>query len=142
MNDLTNTKLTDKQRKKLLADRVDGASLRALAKKYKVSVTTVRRIISSDSDVVQKVTQKKEENTQEILEYMESKKNIVCNLIELYIDELMDRDKLKKATIQQIATSLAIVIDKFTGHAKEDGENAELGIIEIPSAKDGMIQNE
>lgn len=139
---MAKAKLSDRARKRLIADRIDGASLRALSKKYKVSVTTVRNIINSDKEVAQKCTQKKEENTKEILEYMDTKKQIVCNLIDLYINELSCADKLEKASIREIATALGIVIDKFAGYKKEVSEQDSGGIIEIPLAEDGADENE
>ena len=57
----------------------------------------------------------KEENTADILAHMEFQKGIVCSLINIYLAELADPDKLHKASIQQLAISMGIVIDKFTG---------------------------
>lgn len=54
------TKLNDKQKKQLLADRADGASIRQLAKKYKCSTTTIQRALKTgDDEVVQLITQKR-----------------------------------------------------------------------------------
>lgn len=52
-------KLTDKQRKKIIADRADGATLRALARKYHVSDTTIRRTLHNNPEVAEKVARKK-----------------------------------------------------------------------------------
>lgn len=52
-------KLTDKQRKKIIAESVNGSSIRALAAKYGVSTTTIQRTLKSDNDLKQKVAQKK-----------------------------------------------------------------------------------
>lgn len=75
-------KLTDKQRKKIIAESVNGSSIRALAAKYGVSTTTIQRTLKSDNDLKQKVAQKKAENTASILAFMDSKKNDVCGLID------------------------------------------------------------
>ena len=129
---MAKAKLDDKQRKMLLADRIDGASLRELAEKYDVSTTTVRRVIASDENVSQIVTQKKEQNTQEVLEYMETKKQIVCNIIDLYLNELSDAERIKQSATRELATTLGIIIDKFTGISKEQSETPAGGVIEIP----------
>ena len=42
-------KLTDKQRKKIIAESVNGSSIRALAAKYGVSTTTIQRVLKSDT---------------------------------------------------------------------------------------------
>ena len=52
--------LTDKQKKKIIADRADGLSLRQLAAKYGTSTTTIHRVIGSDPETERKVTAKKE----------------------------------------------------------------------------------
>ena len=107
-------KLTDKQRKKIIADRADGASLRALAQKYHVSDTTIRRTLKNDPETAEKVARKKEENTAVVLAHMDKKQKTVCNLIDLYLDALTREDKLNRASVKDIATALGIVIDKFT----------------------------
>lgn len=107
-------KLTDKQRKKIIAEHIEGASIRTLAKKYKVSTTTIQRTINSDSEVKQKVTQKKEQNTAEVLAYMDGKKKDVCGLIDALLLEMSDKEKIKATPLNQLATTMGIVIDKFT----------------------------
>ena len=74
-------RLTDKEKKKIIADRVDGMSIRQLSKKYKVSTTTIQRIIHGNPEITQMVTQKKEQNTADILAYMDTKKEKVCKFI-------------------------------------------------------------
>lgn len=107
-------KLTDKQRKKIIADRADGATLRALARKYHVSDTTIRRTLHNNPEVAEKVARKKAENTAAVLAHMDKKQNMVCDLIDLYLDALTREEKLNRASVRDIATALGIVIDKFT----------------------------
>ena len=106
-------KLTDKQRKKIIAESVNGSSIRALAAKYGVSTTTIQRTLKSDNDLKQKVAQKKAENTASILAFMDSKKNDVCGLIDKLLAAMGDEDKLAAATVNQLATAMGIVIDKY-----------------------------
>jgi IS30 family transposase len=126
-------RLTDKQKKKIIADRADGLSIRQLANKYHTSTTTIHRTLKSDPETEQKVTQKKEENTADILAYMESKKSVVCNIIGIGLDVLCDPEKLKTANPSQITTALGTLIDKWVmvngssgTEAKEDGLSASL----------------
>ena len=108
-------KLTDKQRKKVVADYIEMGSYRAVARKYKIADQTVKRIVQADADFMQNLAQKKEENTADILAYMEGKKDVVCGLIGTCLEVLSDPEKLKSANVSQVATAMAIVIDKFTG---------------------------
>lgn len=117
-------RLTDKQKKEIIADRADDMSIRQLADKYKVSTTTIQRVIKENPEVTQIVTQKKEENTADILAFMEGKKQDVCDIISIYLDALKSPEKLERASIQSIATSLGIVIDKFTKDAEKQANTS------------------
>ena len=53
---------------------------------------------------------------------MDGKKQDVCAIISLYLEYLQDLNKLDRASIQSIATSLGIIIDKFTQGADRKPE--------------------
>lgn len=109
-------KLTDKQKKKIIAESVNGSSMTALAKKYGVSTATIHRVVHGDEKLKEKVEQKKAENTASILAFMDSKKNDVCGLIDKLLTAMGDEDKLAAATVNQLATAMGIVIDKYTAN--------------------------
>ena len=126
-------RLTDKQKKKIIADYVQLESYNAVAKKNGVSKDTVKRIVQSCEDIAQKTQQKKEENTADILAYMESQKQIVCEIIGKGLMALNDPEKLANANPSQITTALGTLIDKWVmvngssgTEAKEDGLSASL----------------
>ncbi len=133
-------KLTDRQRKKIIAERAEGLSIRALAKKYRVSDTTIRRTLESDPKMAQKVAQKKEENTVAVLAYMDSKKKDVCEILDKLLEAVKDDEKIAKTPLAQIATTIGILIDKFTaaeasGRSGAGAENNLLSAIR-EAAKD------
>lgn len=107
-------RLTDRQKKKIIADYVQSGSYNAAAKMNGVSRNTVKSIVLSDSEIASKCQQKKEQNTAEILEYMERQKSVVCEILDICLNELKNPDKYAKAPPQQIATTMAILIDKYT----------------------------
>lgn len=110
-------KLTDKQRKKIIAEYVEGGtSQRKLAEKYHVSPYLIRTILNGDKDLTQKISHKKEENVVSILAFMDSKKNDVCGLIDKLLAAMADDEKLASATVNQLATAMGIVIDKYTAN--------------------------
>lgn len=119
--------LTDRQKKKIIADYATLGTYAAVARKHKVSVDTVRRTVSRDPETVRKTNQKKEKNTADILQYMENQKEDVCGIIGLYLAALQDPKKIDRASVQSIATSLGIIIDKFVG-ASADAEEQRLRI--------------
>ena len=107
-------RLTDRQKKKIIADYVQLGSYNAAAKINGVSKDTVKRVIQNCDDFVQKAQQKKEENTADILEYMERQKNGICEILDICLNELKNPEKYAKVPPQQIATTMARLIDKYT----------------------------
>ena len=107
-------RLTDKQKKKIIADYVQLGSYNAAAKKNGVSNHTVKRIVLGVPEIADKVQQKKDENTRDILAYMESQRDDVCEFLRLAMEHLKNPEKLEKAQLQQVATTMAIIIDKWT----------------------------
>ena len=111
--------LTDSQKKKIIADYAECGNYSQVARKYKISVDTVKRTVLNDPETAEKTKQKKEQNTADILAFMDGKKKDVCDIISLYLEYLQDPKKLDRASVQSIATSLGIVIDKFTQGAEK-----------------------
>lgn len=107
-------RLTDLQRKQIIADYIELGSYNAVAKQNKVSKDTVRRVVNDDAAFAQKAQHKKTENAEGILAHMESRREVVNNIIDVYLDELLSPQRIAKATAAQLATAMAIVIDKFT----------------------------
>ena len=106
-------RLTDKQKKKIVADYLELGSYRAAGRQNGVADGTVKRIVKECGDIEQKVAQKKEENTSDILAYMESKRGVVCEIIEKGLAALNDPEKLADASPAQITTALGTLIDKW-----------------------------
>lgn len=106
-------RLTDKQKKKIVADYLELGSYRAAGRKNKVADGTVKRIVMECGDFEQKMAQKKAENTADILAYMESRRGVVCEIIEKGLMALNSEDKLADASPAQITTALGTLIDKW-----------------------------
>ena len=117
-------RLTDKQKKEIIADYIQLGSYNAVAKLHGVSKDTVKRVVQSCEDFAQKAQQKKEENTADILAFMDGKKQDVCDIISLYLEYLKKPEKLDRASVQSIATSLGIIIDKFTKDAERQANTS------------------
>lgn len=140
-------KLTDRQRKKIIAERAEGLSIRALAKKYNVSASTISRTLENDPKTVQKVTQKKEENTVAILAYMDDKKKDVCDILDKLLEAVKDEEKIAKTPLNQLATTIGILIDKFTaaelsGRGSVNAENNLLAAIQSAAKSMDKVQTD
>ena len=107
-------RLTDKQKKKIIADYVELGSYKAVGKKNNCSENTVKRLVCADSETARKCAQKKEQESKSILEHMESQKDIVNEILTKGLRILNDDEKLKAANPAQITTAMGTLIDKYT----------------------------
>ena len=122
-------RLTDKNKKKIIADYVQLGSYNATAKVNGVSLNTVKKIVQGNADIAEMCNEKKEQNTVDILAYMESQKGIVCEILEKGLAALNSPDKLAEASPSQITTALGTLIDKWamiSGGPSDNGKEDEL----------------
>ena len=63
-------RLTDKQKKRIIADYVELGSYNAVARKHKVATSTVKRVCEREPETKQSAIDKKTENAQSILAHM------------------------------------------------------------------------
>ena len=107
-------KLTDRQKKKIIADYVDNGNYSETARINGVNKSTVQRLISKNQEVQQMAQEKKEENTQDMLQYLESKKEDKKRVIELCFKAL--EDKLASpdmfTSVRDIAMVYGVIVDK------------------------------
>lgn len=106
-------RVTDRQKKKIVADYLETQSVNTTAKRNSVSWGTVKRVLEESGDIAKKIEQKKAENTADILDYMESQREKVCELIDMGLEALPE--KIQNArTATEITTALGTLIDKWT----------------------------
>ena len=112
-------RLTDKQKKKIIADYVE--------KKNKVSKDSVRRTVMNSNDFAQKAQHKKEENTADILSYMDRQKERVCDIIDIALETLPEKI-INARTASEVTTALGTLIDKFAPrdkYGKDEYKNSD-----------------
>lgn len=118
-------RLTDRQKKKIVADYVQLGSYNATAKANGVSLNTVKKIVQGNADIAEMCNQKKEENSHDILAYMESKRDIVCEILGKGLAALNSPEKLAEATPAQITTAMGTLIDKWTAISGSPADTAK-----------------
>lgn len=122
-------RLTDRQKKKIIADYVQLGSYNATAKANGVSLNTVKKIVQGNAEIAEMCNRKKDENTADILAYMESKRNAVCDIIEVGLAVLPDKIQTAKSA-SEVTTALGTLIDKFTalypGKPKDNADTMTL----------------
>lgn len=105
-------RLTDKQKKKIVADYLELGSYNATAERNGVCGHTVKRLVSECPEISEKLEQKKAENTADILAYMEAQKNRVCEIIDISLEVLPDKIRNAK-TAADVTTAMGTVISKW-----------------------------
>lgn len=122
-------RLTDRKKKKIIADYVQLGSYNATAKANGVSLNTVKKIVQGNAEIAEMCNRKKDENTADILAYMESKRNAVCDIIEVGLAVLPDKIQTAKSA-SEVTTALGTLIDKFTalypGKPKDNADTMTL----------------
>ena len=136
------TKLTDKQKKKIIADYVDNGNYSETARINNTTDTTVRTIIKDNKDMaLEKMEQKKQQNTKDILEYMEETKEKRKKVIDLCLEKMEERlNKDELMNIKDIATAYGVLVDKSLKVNEMNG-NGNNSNINIPTIKLEVVDN-
>ena len=106
-------RLTDAQKKKVIADYVEVGSYAAVGRMNGVSDKTVKAIVKADSETSRISEQKKKQNTLDMLQYMDDRRKKAQKIMDTYLEALLNPEKIKNASLSQIATAFGIIIDKF-----------------------------
>lgn len=138
---MANPKLTDKQKKKIIADYINNQNYSETARMNNVSVNGVKNIVLADKDTANKCKQKKEENTKDILEYMDSIYDKQKNIIDLSLSALEKKleDPDMFTNVKDIATVYGVIFDKALKYKEikqKENENKTREENEINNAKE------
>lgn len=106
-------RLTDAQKKKIVADYAEIGSYATVGRMNGVSDKTVKAIVKSDPETSRISEQKKKQNTLDMLQYMNDRRKKAQKVMDIYLEALSDPEKIKNASLSQIATAFGIIIDKF-----------------------------
>lgn len=137
---MSRIKLTDKQKKKIIADYISNGNYSETARMNgNISPNTVKAIVKADEEFANKCEQKKEENIKDILDYMDSIAEDQKEIINLSMAAM--KQKLKKpdafTSVKDIATVYGVIVDKAVKlkeirnkQSKEDNSDDE-GVVII-----------
>jgi len=128
-------RLTDAERQKIIAEYIECGNYCAVARAHGITEGAVRKIVKCAPGSTKRYEHKKEQDTADVLEFMDSRKEKVCDIIDLALEFLTDEKKYNRASLQQIATMMGIVIDKFTVVSeRKDADDAKKSHDEIMKA--------
>lgn len=128
-------RLTDRQKKKIIADYVQLQSYARTAKLNDVAESTVRKIVKDNPKCADLCALKKEQNTQDMLSYLGGKRGEAQDLLGLYLQAMADPDKIAEATLPQLSTAFGTIVDKFAMLGDQSGVEApDDGLLEALNA--------
>lgn len=107
-------RIEQERRMKILADYTLEGSYRAAARKNGVSPDTVRRIVRENPEIVKAADTQKNARARDLMSYMQGKADTVCDIIDNGLGVLSDPERMKEAKLRDIATMMAILIDKWS----------------------------
>ena len=130
----TKTKVTEKEKIKIIAYYTECQNYSEVARKFKRSDFTIRKIIKeNENQISKKIEQKKDECVETTLEHMEKqhelKKSVLDKLLKGIELKANDIKKMDKMNIKDLATAYGIILDK------------ELKVLEL-KRNSGNIENE
>ena len=137
---MSRTKLTDKQKKKIIARYVETTNYRQVAREFGISEASVRNYVKSAPEVSKLCAQKKEENTLDMFKYMEGQKGKVQELLSNIVVAMNDPEKLARANVRDLATAYGIIFDKITQSGPKASDELLQRAREILGGIDGVIK--
>ena len=122
-------RLADKDKKKIIADYMENQNYSETARINNVGVNTVKRLILSqdNEEMARKSKEKKEENTKDILEYMdniaEKQKKIIDLSLEVLEEKLANPDLF--TNIRDVAIVYGTIFDKALKYKELQVKNGD-----------------
>ena len=106
-------RLTDADKQKIIADYINNQNYRETARINGVSDNEVRNIVRANKDISQKLASKKEETTQDMMQFLISqysdKQRILKKLLKAIEEKAQDADV---STLKELSTAYGIILDK------------------------------
>lgn len=116
----------DLKKKKIIADYIETENYSETGRRNNVSNKTVSRLIEKNPEVVKLVKEKKEKNTQTVLEEMEKMTDKKINILKLAMSEMERLLIDKKVTPNSLATIYGVLLDKELKHEELKLKDKEL----------------
>ncbi len=137
----TRKKLSEKQIAQVIADYASGGSYRAVARKWGISSSTVKRYVDADPEGTAVARRENDTRARDILSYMEGQRDAVCQILGNALAVLADPETMKGASPNQITTAMGTLIDKWAGIEKlrKEAEEARRAAEEGQNGTDNRI---
>lgn len=120
-------KLNDLDKKKIIESYVECQNYSEVARKFKVSATTVKSIVDGDKKTLKNLEQKKEENTKNVLNEMSKRSQKKIQILDKLLDGIDQKASNIDAftNVKDLATAYGILIDKDLKIAEAQANEGE-----------------
>lgn len=125
-------KLTDRQKKRIIAEYAEGkgqVSYASLGKKYGVDKSTIAKVIKNNPEFQQKATEIKNENTKSMLDYLVGKRDKAQNILDMLLD--LTPVDIKKASLRDRMGAVKIIAETFGVTKPDEPTGAEDNVIQV-----------
>ena len=138
-------KLTDRQRKRLMAEYANGISQNTLAKTYGISQSAVSQILSSDKTnknlLKQKADQTTAEVSQELEDFIRNRSAYTNEMIELTQKRVIEKLKTDKISMKEAIGACKVFAEMTIGVKRnETTDSMKDAIKEIADSFKGAIE--
>lgn len=117
--------MDSKKKEKIVADYILTESVTAAAKANGVAWATAKRAIDEAEGLEARLRQERAQTAESIAEYMNSKREIICSILDKGLTALNSAEKMDAATPSQITTAMRQLIDMYGLVAERDKEQGE-----------------
>lgn len=134
----TRARLTDKQKKKIIADYIDNGNYSETARMNgNISPNTVKALVKDNEEIAKKCEEKKEENTKSMLEMIDNTNDKRLSAISKIVDAIETKAESVDTftNIKDLASAYGILIDKELKfkELKTEKEEKEKPLIFMPA---------
>ena len=108
--------ISDEKEKLMLQLYAESGSYTDVARKLGVSLNTVKNHIlaPNNAEFAEECKEKAKKRGEDILSHMETKRDLVNQIIDTYLEKLLDPMLIERSTTSQLTTALGTLVDKFT----------------------------
>lgn len=122
---------------KIIADFAMTRNYCEAARMNGCSESYVRKLVRNNPESLKKYEQKKEDCALSMEDYIEDRMQKAQEIMDSYLNAMLDKDKIAGATLNQLSTAFGTVMDKFFGKRETQRETTDKrAVIVIPAQEE------
>lgn len=128
-------KISNAQKKKIVADYIMLKSYAAVAKKYDISASYTRKIVLANQTLADELANCKEKLDLDIHAYLEGKYSDFKVFTDLYFKKLTDEKFVKKTNLRDLTGAFSTIFDRYVklGDRNDSDRNEGTGVVLLPA---------